>query len=204
MLTPEITGEVRARLAKDMAAGTPAAVPGLGKTESAPARGAAPNTSFRTVESVGSGASEGFARPSGGVPPVAEPPAPAPYRVRQGVIWTKLTPVAGFLVSYDEEENGEVFELRMGRLIVTSEPPGGGNYLVLDHESVSSMHAIVRMADYGEVQVLDQLSEYGTRIIRAGGKEEDLSGDKSTLHHGDVIIFGERKFIVCLIPREKG
>lgn len=117
-----------------------------------------------------------------------------------GVLWAKEGPVVGFLVSYDDNENGEVFELRPGRLIVTSEAVGNGNYLVLASETVSPMHAIMRIGATGEIQVLDQLSEHGTVIQRFGSEDEEtLSGDKGSLEHGDVISFGERKLHVCIV-----
>ncbi|MCI5065440.1 FHA domain-containing protein [bacterium] len=226
MLTPEITGEVRARLAKDMAnEATSTAEPAREGSTSV-------SSSLPASESSGGGFSEAFGVPGGraasgtegmasherplpGTPAAAEahpamgsattPASPSPYRIRQGVIWSKPSPLTGFLVSYDEEENGEVFELRKGRLIVTSEAPGAGNFLVIDHESVSPMHAIIRIAARGEIQLLDQLSEHGTRILRSGtGKEEELSGDKSILGHGDIVFFGERKFHVCLIADSEG
>lgn len=137
------------------------------------------------------------------MPPATRAPIPsqsAAYRIRQGIIWSKLSRVMGFLVAYDADDNGEFFELRQGRLIITSEPPATGNFLVLDDKSVSPMHAIVRLADFGELQILDQLSEQGTRIIRGdSGEEEILSGEKGTAYHGDTIIFGKKKFSVCLI-----
>jgi hypothetical protein len=135
-------------------------------------------------------------------PPVAS--QSAAYRIRQGIIWSKLSPIMGFLVAYDADDNGEFFELRQGRLIITSEPPATGNFLVLDDESVSPMHAIVRLADFGELQILDQLSELGTRIVRGdSGEEEVLSGEKGTVYHGDTLIFGKKKFSVCLIAGRK-
>jgi len=64
------------------------------------------------------------------------------------------------------------------------------------------MHAIVRICEGGEIQVLDQLSEYGTKIMKAdSGEEEELSGDKGSIGHGDMILFGKRKFHVCLVSR---
>ena len=117
------------------------------------------------------------------------------------VVWGKQSPIVGFLVSYDSNPNGSVFELRSGRMIVTSEAPGTGNFLVIQDESVSPMHAIMRISAGGEVQVLDQLSEFGTRIKRFGADdEEELSGDKSTVEHGDTLKFGNRSFHVCIVP----
>lgn len=116
------------------------------------------------------------------------------------IYWKNNTQLVGFLVSFDYEPNGSYLELRVGRLIVSSKFEGSGNCLVLQDESVSPMHAIMRITLGNSVQVLDQLSESGTRIQRAGsGEEQFLSGEKSTLSHGDVIVFGDRSFYVCLI-----
>jgi hypothetical protein len=58
----------------------------------------------------------------------------------------------------------------------------------------------MRISENGEIQVLDQLSEFGTRIRLSGSNEEvELSGDKSTIEHGDIVQFGDRTFFVCLL-----
>jgi hypothetical protein len=117
------------------------------------------------------------------------------------VIWSKEAPIVGFLVSFDNNPNGEFHVLRSGRLVVTSELPPSGNFLYLADESVSSSHAILRIGTGGEIQVLDQLSEQGTRIRRFGSDEdEELSGEKSAVDHGDCICFGNRRFHVCIVP----
>lgn len=116
------------------------------------------------------------------------------------VVWRTMSPVSGFLVTFDNEEMGDFIELRQGRLIVTSEGENTGNFMCIRHRTVSPMHAIMRIQPGGDLQVLDQLSESGTRIIRAGsGDEELLSGEKGTVRHGDVVCFGERKYHVCLL-----
>lgn len=52
------------------------------------------------------------------------------------------------------------------------------------------------------MQVLDQLSEFGTKVRRSGtGEVCHLSGDKSGLYHGDVLQIGNRSFHVCLVAR---
>ncbi len=108
----------------------------------------------------------------------------------------------GFLVSYDNNKDGEFLPLRVGRLVVTSEPGASGNALFINEKSVSPMHAIIRIAQNGEVQILDQLSEFGTKIKRLhDNREEQLSGDKGDLGNGDMVWFGERSFIVCLVAQ---
>ena len=109
--------------------------------------------------------------------------------------------VIGFLVSFDGDENGECFDVRSGRLLITCRPTDQGDYILINHETISPLHAIIRATKEGKVEVLDQLSEYGTGITRAGQEEEiEVAGARMVLQHGDVLRFGERRFIVCLVP----
>lgn len=120
--------------------------------------------------------------------------------MHDSITWTSESTLVGFLISYDNNPKGHYVELRTGRLMVTCEFEASGNCLVVQHPSVSPMHAIMRVGTSGTVQVLDQLSENGTKIRHAGSDEEEfLSGEKGTLSHGDVVLFGERAFYVCLI-----
>ncbi|MBX7139145.1 MAG: FHA domain-containing protein [Oligoflexia bacterium] len=196
MLTSDVTNEVRARLAQEMgqAAPTPSAGrPGLPAGFETPvSSNYAPAGARRENNFMGGGA------------PAHHTPAPMPaaHSNKEAAFWTQESPVVGFLVSFDVNPNGTVFDLRAGRLIVTSESAGGGNYLLIKDGSVSPMHAIIRITTAGEIQVLDQLSEFGTRVQRFGSEEEEeLSGEKASIEHGDVIKFGTRKFHVCVIAR---
>ena len=212
MLTPEITGQVRARLAQDSTQTTPSFSLG------SPAAGG--NGDFESVARPTQSGEAGFARPTQIITPSNAPSsggyaapaasqrgaashaaahAPVEHKASGTVVWLKLSPVVGFLVSYDSNENGDVYDLRSGRLIVSSEP-AAGNYMLVRHDTVSPMHAILRITSSGEIQVLDQLSEHGTKIKRYGSEEvEELSGEKGTVEHGDVLMFGERVFHVCLV-----
>ena len=206
MLTPEITGQVRARLAQE----TDETV-----EETSPVQEGVYDTSALENTRGSSGAFK-VGQESSSFGSSYTPAAPSqhnaqPAQVKQQVftsagsqnnrvVWTKMTPLVGFLVSFDNDENGEVYELRSGRLIISSEPASGWSYMVVEDSSVSPMHAILRIDASGVVQVLDQLSEYGTRIKRFGSHEEEqISGEKSTIEHGDVIKFGERTFHVCIL-----
>lgn len=121
-----------------------------------------------------------------------------------GIFWSRKTPIVGFLVSFDKDSNGDVFELRQGRVIITCEKASHGDYLVIHHDSISPMHAILRITASGEVQVLDQLSEFGTKIKKFGVEEvTDLSGERSPVTHGDILYFGERSFHVSMIAKSK-
>lgn len=212
MLTPEITGQVRARLAQDSTQTTPSFTLGSSASSSG-------NGDFESVGRPAPASEGGFARPTQIIAPSSTPiaagyaapssvgrntamtpPPPIDQRNASGsVVWHKLSPVVGFLVSYDSNENGDVYDLRSGRLIVSSEP-AAGNYMLVKHDTVSPMHAILRITASGEIQVLDQLSEHGTKIKRYGSEEvEELSGEKGSVEHGDVLMFGERVFHVCLV-----
>ena len=116
------------------------------------------------------------------------------------IVWSKEGALVGFLISYDKNENGSFYELRTGRLIVTSEFTGTGNFLYLNDQTVSPMHAILRCSKGSPIQVLDQLSECGTKIVAKEDKStKELAGDKGSLKQGDTVFFGERSFKVCLV-----
>ena len=109
--------------------------------------------------------------------------------------------IVGFLISFEADQNGEVFEIRQGRYILTSRPIEHGDYILVDDETISPMHAVVRATADGKVQILDQLSEHGTGVLRSGTEaEEEVMGSTVVVQHGDVLRFGKRKFVVCLIP----
>lgn len=194
MLTPDITGEVRARLAKEM--DTPASSSGA---FSSPSSGGFTPAMSRDHETRGGGTPATVNTPS--TPPAAVMNGAHTFEIT-GVSWRKKSRIVGFLVSYDKEENGEVFDLRSGRLIVTCEPAANSDYLLITEGNVSPLHAILRISPTGEIQVLDQLSEHGTRLTKFGSESTvELSGDKAALEHGDIIQFGERTFYVCIITR---
>lgn len=116
------------------------------------------------------------------------------------VDWKRKTRLIGFLVSYTADTMGAYSELREGRLLVTSQHSTTDNCFVISDESVSPMHAIMRIASDGSILILDQLSEHGTSIRRAhSGKLESLMGDKSSLTHGDVVIFGNSEYHVVVV-----
>jgi hypothetical protein len=120
--------------------------------------------------------------------------------IRDLIYWKSESPLIGFLVTYDHDPMGSYVELRQGRLIVSNQREESGSCLVVIGESVSPMHAIMRVAPGGVIQVLDQLSEAGTRVKHFGQTEEEfLSGEKSSVSHGDILFFGDRKFHVLLV-----
>jgi hypothetical protein len=198
MLTPEMAVEVRSRLGTSeklpMGGGGGddwSRVPDFGRED--------PNTSYREHEERSRGRAAAFPEADArGAYQGAARVAPDDDRV----LYKSVTPLVGFLVSFDKDSNGKYLELRTGRLIVTSEAESAGNAIIIPHESVSPMHAVLRIVEGEPIQILDQLSEFGTKILRQGAdKEEVLNGDKSTVVHGDRVFFGERAYHVCLVDR---
>lgn len=119
---------------------------------------------------------------------------------RDQIFWKTESPLVGFLVTYDHDPKGTYVELRQGRLIVSNQREESGSSLVVLGDMVSPMHAIMRVVPGGIIQVLDQLSEAGTRVKHIGQSEEEfLSGEKAAVSHGDIIYFGDRKFYVLLV-----
>lgn len=226
MLTPEMTGQVRALLGNEEPAGQrrdPLADllppmgggytrPGAGRGFSEPSKQIdyAPEVPEAGGERTPTGRlrSTGSLRSSG---PGANPPAfsvgAAP--VSRGAmssqsVTAKLarTKIIGFLVSFDKDDNGEVFEIRAGRWLLTSRPTDHSDYILIEDESISPLHAIVRATNDGKVQILDQLSEFGTAVTpKSEGEEQDITGSMTSVGHGDRIRFGKRVFTVCLVPK---
>ncbi len=204
LLTPDITTQVRARIAHETDSR------GAGEQSSVTSTDSGYNSGgFVSVARRASG--EGGRTQKTGQPatpqskPQGNTQAAVPEMHEDCVIWAKVSPLVGFLVSFDVDRNGQVFVLRSGRMVITSQEPPGGSFLFLKDGTVSPMHAIVRISESGEIQVLDQLSEYGTIVKHFGSEEEvKLSGDKCSLDHGDVIKFGNRSFHVCILAKSQG
>jgi len=213
MLTPEITGQVRAMLAQELGGHEGQPAPAVTAPPRAKGGGymSSPELSGTYQPSAPasqqSHQSQKGAAMAGGFGHVAEatraPAAPArasqPAQMQQPV---RMTPVVGFLVSFDQDANGEVYELRTGRWIVSSEQTTAGNFILVNSPSISTLHAIIRVSPAGEIQVLDQLSEFGTGVKKFGNESEDeLTGAMASLEHGDVVRFGDRTFNVCVIQK---
>ena len=152
-------------------------------------RQAAPQPAF----SVNAGAGRGAPQASAARRPGADrgrAPAAAP-----------TAKIVAFFISFDKNKFGEVIEIRSGRWLVTSRPTDHGEFILIEDETISPLHAIVRATKDGKVQVLDQLSEFGTGVKRQGDAEEqEVSGTMVNVAHGDVLRLGQRHFVVCMIP----
>jgi hypothetical protein len=118
------------------------------------------------------------------------------------------SPVVGFLVSFDNDPNGEIIPVRRGRSIITSrvlEPSPGINLILINDSSISPGHAILRTTGKDSLQIIDQLSDLGTAVIRDfNGTEEDISQAASELFHGEILRIGKRIFSICLLCMPRG
>ena len=112
----------------------------------------------------------------------------------------KAPALIGWLVSYSENSQGEAFEIRSGRSLISSEQlPGARNIYVL-YPEISAPHAVLNASPERKVVIQDVFSAGGTFLTRSGKVRESPVLRPTELRHGDVLRFGERtKFQVCLI-----
>jgi len=191
MLTPELTGQVRALLGGEG-----------GKKPHDPLADILPPAS-------GSGSADSWHSPGAGATeknptgPMQSPATGALPRGGQAIQARAAasSKIIGFLVSFDTSEFGEVFEIRVGRWLVSSRGTEHGDSILIADDSISPLHAILRATEDGKVQILDQLSEFGTGVQSAGSVEEkEVTGSMVDVGHGDKVRFGKRHFVVCVVP----
>jgi hypothetical protein len=177
--------------------------PSFGEQEpEQPSKAAQPSFTVNRAASVGGGARSGGS--AGGRAP-RTPVDAAPGRNAPVASTAERTKVVGFLVSFDNDKNGEIYEIRTGRWLITSRPTDHGDYILINDETVSPLHAILRATKDGKVQVLDQLSEHGTGVRRVGASgETEVAGSLETIGHGDLVRFGQRHFVLCVVPEVPG
>ena len=103
----------------------------------------------------------------------------------------------GWLVSYSNPD-GEAVELREGKFFVSASSLKE-NDLVLDHDSVSTPHAMITISADRGLEVQDLMSENG---IHVRPRDEDAYRQEEevvTVEHGDWLRFGDVEFLVTLI-----
>ncbi|NMC62066.1 MAG: FHA domain-containing protein [SAR324 cluster bacterium] len=123
----------------------------------------------------------------------------------------KVKRLVGWLVSYGLDSNGIAFELRSGRIFVSSGPllPAGQNgnngntqngCIIINDESISSLHLAINATASHQLFIQDIFSEHGTFLKRSGESEEKKITGVCEIRHGDWIRIGEKnRFQVCLI-----
>ena len=129
-------------------------------------------------------------------------PQPVPEPIKKPKAPVVSSRIVGFLVSFDKEEVGEVFEVRVGRWLVTSKPSDQDSIILIEDNSISPLHAVIKVSVSGEIQVMDQLSDNGSSVLKINSNSElDASEAPVRLQHGDLVRFGRRYFVFCGVPK---
>ncbi len=119
--------------------------------------------------------------------------------VKEGISFMTDSLLVGFLISFHKNPNGDFYELRAGKLIITNQPVSNINSLVITDDSISSMHALMKISE-NEITLFDQFSENGTSVKHMKDEEiKKISGDSEKILDKDLITFGNITFKVCLI-----
>jgi hypothetical protein len=112
--------------------------------------------------------------------------------------------LVGWLVSYGLDSQGASYEIRAGRLFVSSAPAGDVRTISVSENTVSSPHLAVSASPKHQVLIQDIFSEHGTYLTKAGSDKEQKVSGPTLLSHGDWVRIGERtRFQVCLIETGK-
>lgn len=124
--------------------------------------------------------------------------------------------LVGWLISYGLDSQGASYEIRAGRLFVSSGPaigsaavagsPSEGGVLTISvsENTVSSPHLAVSASSKHQVLIQDIFSEHGSYLTKAGSDKEQKVSGPTALSHGDWLRIGERtRFQVCLIDTGK-
>lgn len=103
----------------------------------------------------------------------------------------------GWLVDYSDPQ-GRAIELREGKFFVTRNSLKKSD-LILDHASISTPHAVVRVGTDTGLEIQDLMSERGIFVRRRETDVYQKQDDRAKLEHGDWVRFGDVEFIVSLI-----
>lgn len=112
---------------------------------------------------------------------------------REGVL-------VGWFVSYGVNQSGASQEIRSGQFFIGRQRLRDNDLLIQD-DSVSTPHLLIRAADQGGFLVQDLLSEEGTYIKRAGQSEFTRCEEPTKVSHGDTLRIGRYETLVCLLPK---
>jgi len=116
----------------------------------------------------------------------------------------RLSRLVGWLVSYGLDDRGAAYEIRAGRLLISSAAASDVRTIAISERSVSSPHLAVSASTKHQVLIQDIFSEHGTFIRKAGSEREERITGPTSLDHGDWLRIGEKmRFQVCLIDMGK-
>lgn len=107
--------------------------------------------------------------------------------------------LVAWFVYYQEDANGVATEIREGRFFLGSSRLKD-NDIVVQHESISTPHCLIKADPQKGVFVQDLMSENGTFVKRADSDDWTPVPVPEQLNHGDWLKLGEYEVMVCIIP----
>ncbi|RMD88108.1 MAG: FHA domain-containing protein [Candidatus Dadabacteria bacterium] len=107
----------------------------------------------------------------------------------------------GWLVDFTNPL-GKATELREDKFFITRDRLKD-NDMLIDDESISTPHALVRVSVEGGVEIQDLMSERGVFVRRENTDSYRREEDRIELDHGDWVRVGDIEFLVCLVPTSK-
>jgi pSer/pThr/pTyr-binding forkhead associated (FHA) protein len=125
-----------------------------------------------------------------------EPTKPAPTPSSKPVIHEG--DLVGWLVDY-KDPRGMGIEIRESQFFVSRERLKASD-MVLEDESISTPHALVRITRQNGVEVQDLMSESGIRIRRRDSNSWQTLEERVKLQHGDRVQFGKVEYLIVLVP----
>ncbi len=126
--------------------------------------------------------------------PRAAAPAPAPTNkvvIHEGDL-------VGWLVDY-RDPRGLGVEIRESQFFVSRERLKPSD-MILDDESISTPHAMVRITRQNGVEIQDLMSESGIRVRRRDSTSWQTVEERVKLQHGDRVQFGNIEYLIVLVP----
>jgi Uncharacterised protein family UPF0547/FHA domain len=109
-----------------------------------------------------------------------------------------LQMLVGWFVSFEDPKRKSI-EIRGNKFFITRTQIRPGD-LVVDNESVSSPHALVKVVDGGKVYLQDLLSEHGSAFKDPNSTEYNPVTDGVTISSGSFIKLGNSEFLLVMIP----
>jgi Uncharacterised protein family UPF0547/FHA domain len=106
--------------------------------------------------------------------------------------------LVGWFVCFDDPKRKSI-EIRGNKFFVTKTQIRSGD-LVVDNDSVSSPHALVKVIDGGKVYLQDLLSEQGSSFKDPNSTEYNPVTDGVTISSGSFIKLGKAEFLLVMIP----
>ncbi|MCB0320593.1 MAG: FHA domain-containing protein [Bdellovibrionales bacterium] len=124
--------------------------------------------------------------------------APSPLHEKRAELEGRLF---GWLVSF-QDPDGEAIELREGKFFITGSPLKE-NDLVLEEPGISTPHALVSVTQERGLLVQDLMSERGVFVRGLEDAAYQKEEETIRLEHGDWVRFGDREFLITLIPQAR-